>query len=207
MKKRIFRILSNLYRRLRFPSAGKGTFISKKSEIIGVNISIGDNCRILRNALLDTSTNPSNADYLKSTKTGQIILGDRVSIKSYALLYAYDGFIRIGENCTVNPYTIIYGHGGVEIGDNVMIAAHSIIVSSNHNFDSIEKPMNQQGLSCIGISIGNDVWIGSNVKILDGVKIGNGCIVASGSVVNKSLEPLGIYGGTPAKLIKKRNLN
>lgn len=204
MKRRIFKLLSDLYRKLQFPNAGIGTFISMKSEIVGGNISIGDNCRILKNAILDTSTNPGNADYLKFTKTGEIVLGDKVSVKSYALLYSYDGFIRIGNNCTLNPYTVVYGHGGVEIGNNVMIAAHCIIISANHNFDSIKDPMNQQGLSCEGISIGSDVWIGGNVKILDGVKIGNSCIVASGSVVNKDLESFGIYGGAPAKLIRKR---
>jgi len=54
------------------------------------------------------------------------------------------------------------------------------------------------------VSIGNDVWIGSNVLIIEGITIGDGAIVGAGSLVTKDLEPYGIYGGVPAKLIKKR---
>lgn len=52
--------------------------------------------------------------------------------------------------------------------------------------------------------IGNDVWIGQNVTIMPGVKIGDGAIIATNSTVVKSVEPYTIYGGNPAKFIKKR---
>lgn len=185
--------------------AGSGTFVSIKAELKGKNIRIGKKCRILKNAKIDTSSNPSNADYLKYTNDGMVVLGNQVTIKDYALLLTYDGFIKIGDYCSINPYTIIYGHGGVTIGNNVMIAASSIIVSSNHNFQSMDVLISKQGITKKGIHIGDDVWIGSNVKILDGVEIGQGCVIASGSVVNRSLEPFGVYGGVPVKLIKWRS--
>jgi len=52
--------------------------------------------------------------------------------------------------------------------------------------------------------IGNDVWIGQNVTIMPGVKVGDGAIIAANSTVVKNIEPYTIYGGNPAKLIKKR---
>ncbi|MBR4343420.1 MAG: CatB-related O-acetyltransferase [Lachnospiraceae bacterium] len=52
--------------------------------------------------------------------------------------------------------------------------------------------------------IGNDVWVGSNVIILQGCKIGDGAIIAAGAVVTKNVEPFTIWGGVPAKMIKKR---
>lgn len=52
--------------------------------------------------------------------------------------------------------------------------------------------------------IGNDVWIGQNVTIMPGVKVGDGAIIAANSTVIKNIEPYTIYGGNPAKLIKKR---
>lgn len=52
--------------------------------------------------------------------------------------------------------------------------------------------------------IGNDVWICQNVTIMPGVKIGDGAIIAANSTVVKSVEPYSIYGGNPAKFIKKR---
>lgn len=203
IKKIIIRFLSNLYR-LTFTDAGRGTFVSYLAEIRGSNIKIGENCKILKYARLDTSSNPSNGDYLKSTSVGKVMIGNSVKIKEYSMLLSYDGFISIGDSCTINPFTIIYGSGGVRVGNNVMIAAHCVIVSSSHIFDSIELPINMQGITSKGITIGNDVWIGSNVKILDGVEIGDGCVIAAGSVVNKSLPPFGIYGGVPVKLLKNR---
>ncbi|WMI80522.1 Vat family streptogramin A O-acetyltransferase [Anaerotignum sp. MB30-C6] len=52
--------------------------------------------------------------------------------------------------------------------------------------------------------IGNDIWIGQNVTIMPGVKVGDGAIIAANSTVVKNVEPYAVYGGNPAKLIKKR---
>lgn len=52
--------------------------------------------------------------------------------------------------------------------------------------------------------VGNDVWIGQHVTIMPGVTIGDGAIIAASSTVVKNVEPYAIYGGNPAKLIKKR---
>jgi virginiamycin A acetyltransferase len=52
--------------------------------------------------------------------------------------------------------------------------------------------------------IGNDVWIGQNVTIMPGVKVGDGAIIAANATVVKDIEPYTIYGGNPAKFIKKR---
>ena len=52
--------------------------------------------------------------------------------------------------------------------------------------------------------IGHDVWIGNNVTVMQGVTIGNGAIVGSGAVVTTPVQPYSIWGGVPAKFIKKR---
>jgi len=48
------------------------------------------------------------------------------------------------------------------------------------------------------------VWIGQNVTIMPGVKVGDGAIIAANSTLVKNIEPYTIYGGNPAKFIKKR---
>lgn len=53
------------------------------------------------------------------------------------------------------------------------------------------------------IKIGNNVWIGANSIILPGVVVEDNVVIAAGSVVTKSLDSGYIYGGVPAKLIKK----
>lgn len=103
----------------------------------------------------------------------------------------------IGMNCRIPPNT--------SIGNDVMMGPDCIIYPSNHKFDRTDIPMNQQGFTETSQTIiGNDVWIGGRVIILPGKIIADGVIVAAGSVVTKNLEPYGIYGGNPAKLIKSR---
>lgn len=135
---------------------------------------------------------------------GEIIIGDNCYVSSGAQLLTHGGNIVIGNNCTVNPYTVIYGQGGVTIGNNVRIAAHCVIVPSNHIFSDTTVPIYLQGLSKKGIEIKDDVWLGVGVKVLDGVTIGEGCVVGANSVVTKSTEPYGVYVGIPAKKIKSR---
>lgn len=52
--------------------------------------------------------------------------------------------------------------------------------------------------------VGNDVWIGYGVTFMPGVTIGNGAIIGTNSLVTKNVGPYEIWGGNPAKLIRKR---
>ncbi|MCK7515996.1 MAG: acyltransferase [Desulfobacterales bacterium] len=78
------------------------------------------------------------------------------------------------------PIQYYTGDGGLTIGNNVRIAAHTVIIPANHVFDDVNIPIRKQGLSKKGIVIEDDVWIGSGVKILDGVVIGKGCVIGAG---------------------------
>jgi acetyltransferase-like isoleucine patch superfamily enzyme len=138
-----------------------------------------------------------------SSRPESISIGEGTFLRSFAMLNSGppDGYVRIGRNSTVGQSTIIYGNGGVDIGDNVMIAGQCFIVASSHRFDEADVPMKDQGHSAIGISIADNVWIGAGCKIIDGVSIGEGCIIAANAVVNKDVEPGTIVGGIPAKVI------
>jgi acetyltransferase-like isoleucine patch superfamily enzyme len=135
---------------------------------------------------------------------GTISIGEKSELLYGVILMTYGGNIKIGNKCSINPYTIIYGHGNLTIGNNVLIAGHTLIIPANHNFADKNKTINMQGLTRKGITIEDDVWIGSGCRILDGVTIGKGAIVAAGAVVNKNVECYSIVGGVPAKLIKNR---
>lgn len=52
--------------------------------------------------------------------------------------------------------------------------------------------------------IGNDVWIGAEALIMPGIQIADGAVIASRAVVTKNVGPYEIWGGNPARLIKKR---
>lgn len=157
------------------------------------NISIHESVKIYPNAVIETIYG------------GTISVGKNCEILHGVLLLTYGGNIKIGQNCSINPYTILYGHGNLTIGDNVLIAAHTVIIPANHKFDNLHAPINSQGEIKKGIVIHDNVWIGAGCKILDGVTIGEGAIVAAGAVVSKDVLPFTIVGGVPAKTIKKRD--
>ncbi|NJL30587.1 MAG: acyltransferase [Phycisphaerales bacterium] len=120
------------------------------------------------------------------------------------MIVSMGGDIDIGEKVSVNPYTILYGHGGLKIGSRTRIAAHCVIIPANHRIEDPAQPMMDQGLTCEGITIGEDVWIGAGVKVLDGVNVGDHAVLAAGAVVAKDVEAWSIVGGVPAKPIGVR---
>ena len=142
--------------------------------------------------------------YGESDKDVAIRLGKNVQLREYTYLHAYGGSIVIGENSSIGPYSLIYGNGGVEIGEHVLIANHCSIVAFNHTFTTISKNMSEQGLNYKGIKICDDVWMGAHVSVLDGVKIGKGVIIGAGAVVTRDIEDYAIAVGSPAKIIKYR---
>lgn len=72
-----------------------------------------------------------------------------------------------------------------------------LLISIENNFHLHEdQPRNT--------SIGNDVWIGENATIMPGVHLSDGCCIGTDSLITKSTEPYGVYGGNPARLIKYR---
>lgn len=111
--------------------------------------------------------------------------------------------IQLGNHSGIGLNAIM--DGGIIIGENVMMGQNCAIITTNHQFNDISIPMNQQGCSDIKpVIIENDVWIGMYCIILPGVKIGQGSIIGAGSVVTKDVPEYAIVAGNPAKIIRYR---
>jgi acetyltransferase-like isoleucine patch superfamily enzyme len=172
---------------------GKARTSRRYQKLTKKNLQIGKNVFIEDNAII------------KIRERGNIIIGNNTEILDGVILMSYfDGELKIGESCSINPYTIIYAVGDTEIGNNVLIAGHCMIIPNNHVFSRRDIPIQSQGNNYKGIKIESDVWIGHGCTILDGVTVGMGSIIAAGSVVNRDVPPYTIYGGIPAKYIKNR---
>ncbi|MER9200797.1 acyltransferase [Mesorhizobium sp. M0933] len=136
---------------------------------------------------------------------GSIRIGEYCVIHSGARILAYGGEIQLGNHVSVNPFCILYGHGGLRVGNGVLIGASTIIIPANHKIDR-DRPIRNQGLSSQGIEIQDDVWIGTGARLLDGVVIERGAVLAAGSVVPKGMIPsFSIVGGVPARKIGERS--
>jgi len=131
---------------------------------------------------------------------GRITLNPGAWIETGVVLHAFGGSIKIGRDAFLGPYTVIYGHGGVDIGDACLIAMHCRILSSNHTVASFGTDIRSQPDVLRPTKIGRDVWLGAGVTVLGGVTIGDGCVVGAGAVVTKDLPAGCIAYGTPAQI-------
>lgn len=135
---------------------------------------------------------------------GRIAIGSGAWLEAGVVLHAFGGSIRLGRDVFVGPHSVIYGHGGVEIGDACLIAMHCRILSSNHAVPPLGTDIRSRPDELRPTKIGRDVWLGAGVTVLGGVTIGDGCIVGAGAVVTKDLPPGSIAHGVPAITVGQR---
>jgi len=133
---------------------------------------------------------------------GRIEIGDNCEIKAGSKLATYGGEIILGKYTSVNYNTILYGHGGLKIGNYVRIAAGCVLVPANHQFGP-DRLIFEQDLIRKGILIEDNVWIGAGAIILDGVTIGRGSVIGAGTVVTKSIGNYELHAGVPNRLLKR----
>jgi len=138
-------------------------------------------------------------------------LGEGVTVGRFAMVrpsgyYGRDTGVglRVGRNSNIGAYCYIGCSGGIDIGQNVMMAPNVGLYAENHNFDRTDVPMKEQGVTFGKIVIEDDCWIASGSTITAGVTIGTGAIVAGGAVVTDDVPPYAIVGGIPARVIQWR---
>jgi len=176
---------------------------------------LGKHCRVDRRARLENAKGIAIADscqmeagvILRANSVAEpgIRVANDVSIKEYAIVNANLGRVSIGARSWIGPYCLIYGNGDVQIGEDVLIAAHSSINSVSHLTTEITTPINSQGIYCDPVTIEDDVWIGLNCTILQGITVGRGSIVGAGAVVTRDLPPWSIAMGVPARIVGSRD--
>lgn len=131
------------------------------------------------------------------------------SERSYILVRKNTELI-IGDNCGFSSICISV-HDSIIIGNNVIIGANTRLNDSNdHSINYLERRMEREyrdwsklNIDHAPIIIEDDVFIGAHCIISKGITIGARSIVAAGSVVVKSIPSDEVWGGNPAKFIKK----
>lgn len=131
---------------------------------------------------------------------GMDVLNSRVAPHCF---FGGDG-IHIGINTFINYNNFFDLSAEIFIGDNVRIGMGSTFVTGTHK---IGNPDMRGGDPVTApIKIGNGCWIGANVTILPGVTIEEGSVIAAGAVVMSNVPTNCLFGGVPAKLLKKYEL-
>ena len=118
---------------------------------------------------------------------GEVEMGDDCSVWFNAVVRGDVNYIKIGNRVNIQDGSCLhtlYKKAAREIGDDVTIG-HNVTVH--------------------GAKIGNGALIGMGATLLDDSHIGDGAIIAAGALVlkNTQIGPGELWGGVPAKFIKK----
>ena len=122
-----------------------------------------------------------------ATIIGDVVIGKDCSIWFNAVLRGDVNAIRIGNRVNIQDGSVVhtlYQKSVIEIGDHVSVG-HNVTIH--------------------GATIKDYALVGMGSTILDHAIVGEGAIVAAGSLVLSTtvIEPGSIWGGVPAKFIKK----
>ena len=140
----------------------------------------------------------------------RITAGKNVFIDHRAYLSASNvggsrGFIRIGDGVEIGPYCVLWGGGGIEIGNNVHMGAHVHVTSQQGRKipPSQTDPAVPLTVDCAPVHIEDHVLLYSGVIVVPGVTIGHHAIVAAGSVVTTDIPPYATAAGAPARVVRQ----
>lgn len=139
-------------------------------------------------------------------RRGRVQISMRCRLARDITLRPYGGSITLGRDTFIGEQVVIYGHGGVEIGDECLIAMHCRVLSSEHTIPPAGTAIRTQPDVLKPTRLGRDVWLGAGVTVTAGVEIGEGCVVGAGAVVTRDLPPFSIAVGAPARVVGRRSL-
>lgn len=108
--------------------------------------------------------------------------------------------VIIGNGCGINHDVFILGHHRIEIGNDVVLSAGSMLIDSGlevGRFAVTDRPAHFDSF----VVIEDGAWVGAGAIILPGVTVGRKAIVGAGSVVTRDVAPCTIVAGNPARLI------
>lgn len=113
--------------------------------------------------------------------TGQVTLGENVSIWHTAVLRGDSGRITVGANTNIQDGCVL--HEKTTVGEGCTVGHRAIL----H-----------------GCTVGKNCLIGMGAIVLDGAVLGDDCIVGAGALVTgKTVAPAGsLLLGSPAKIVK-----
>lgn len=168
---------------------GKNSIIEPTAVIRGLNgdaenVIIGDNTYIGNDVQIICDN---------------VEIGDYCKIHHHTNIHGYKP-CKIGHNAWIGQYCIIDSIGGVTIGNNCGIGAHSQLWSHIKYGDTLEGC---KYLSEGPLNIGNDVWFVGHC-IVSPITAEDKSVALVGSVITKNMKANSVYAGSPATEITQK---
>jgi putative colanic acid biosynthesis acetyltransferase WcaF len=107
--------------------------------------------------------------------------------------------LTLGRNSCLGDHVIAYCLGPVKLGERASVSQHVHLCAGTHDYDQPDMPLIRPP-----ITIESDAWIAADAFVGPNVTVGEGAILGARGCAFGDLEPWTIYGGNPAKAIKKR---
>ena len=185
------------------------SYYKDKLKKMGEKVKIGKNVKIVNPQFVSIGDGVEIMDDVTLIARGEggITIGDGVMLCERAYLDTQTeewGYINIKKGSYVGTGTIMFGHVGLEIGENVLLAQSINITPYSHKFSAPDKLIKTQGGHMEKVVIGNDVYVGMGTKIMYSGSIGDGSVVGCGSVVVTPIPSYSVAVGAPARVIKSR---
>jgi len=140
-----------------------------------------------------------------------ISIGDDVRIDDFVMLAAgRGGYITIGNACYIARCCNLTGTFGIEMCDFSSMAANTVIYSASDDYSGdymTAQAIPREFTRFVGgkVTLGRHVIVGASSVIIGAADIGEGCSLGAVTVVvNRDLDPWGVYVGNPAKRVKER---
>ncbi|MFM0190349.1 putative colanic acid biosynthesis acetyltransferase [Paraburkholderia nemoris] len=171
--------------------AGKGNYRAKRGALIELIWFVVEAC-VINNKLLPISSVRVALLRLFGAKIGT---GCRFV---HPLRVKSPWNLEVGNNCWFGVDVWIYNQALIRIGSNVCISQGTFLSAGSHDMSTT------MDLRVAPIVIEDGVWITSKCVVQMGVTIGRSAVVTPLSVVHRSLEPEGVYGGNPCRFIRNR---
>lgn len=180
-----------------FKRCGKNTVFGRNITLrVTKRIALGNSNLVDDNAVLDAKGH---------RELTFITCGDEVEISRNTILSCKGkGSITIGNFVSIGRNVLISARESIKIGDNCSIGPYSCILASGHDWSDPETPILLQDREVGEIVIEDNVWIGAHVTVMDGVTIGAKSVIGVGSVVTHDIPPYRIAAGSPARVVRIR---
>jgi len=125
------------------------------------------------------------------------------SIKAGTHIFADANSTLSIRNCFIGRNCVVTAKESVTIMPGCFIAEMVVIRDQDHVLGSGLNHKLNDGFTTAPVCIGENVWVASKATVLKGVTVGAGAVVAASAVVNTNIPAGELWGGIPAKFIRK----
>ncbi|HEY1611210.1 MAG TPA: putative colanic acid biosynthesis acetyltransferase [Paraburkholderia sp.] len=171
--------------------AGKGNYVARRGKLVQAVWYVVETC-VLDNRLLPFSALRAGLLRVFGAKIGR---GCRLV---HPMRVKAPWNLEMGDHCWIGVDVWIYNQAPIRIGSHVCVSQRAFLSTGSHDMRT------NMDLRVAPIVIEDGVWISSQCVVQMGVTIGRSAVVTPLSVVHRSLDAEGVYGGNPCRFIRWR---